>query len=100
MLGNTKLLYEFLKTISLPETRVDDASADRFPLSFTFPLLSVVRHSLAEQKSDPSVGQNSLHHTESLKIVTSGNLQYVALGKDIWLKFENVWDHSMKSPHN
>ena len=63
----------------LPELRVDNATSDRLPLAYTSSSLSVVRHALLEEESDSGVRQYTLHHTESLQIVTSSNPQDVSL---------------------
>jgi len=61
------------------EVRADDASADGLSLSLTVTALAVASSSLAEEKSDSGVGQNSLLHGESLLVVSTGDLEDVAL---------------------
>jgi len=61
------------------EVRADDASADGLSLSLTVTALAVASSSLAEEKSDSGVGQNSLLHGESLLVVSTGNLEDVSL---------------------
>ena len=67
-----------------PKLRINDASPDRLPLSDTLPLHCVVGHTIFKEQPDPDVTENSLHHTESLEIVSSGNLQNVSLQRERW----------------
>jgi hypothetical protein len=56
----------------------DDATTDGLSLAGTLPSGSETLHVLVEEKSDTSVGQNTLHHSESLLVVTTSNADDIA----------------------
>jgi len=56
----------------------DDATTDGLSLAGTLSSGSEALHILVEQQSDTSVGQNTLHHGETLLVVTTTNADDVA----------------------
>jgi len=61
------------------QVSVDDASSDTPAVTLAGTSGSVARVHGAEKKADTSVGQHSLHHWESLLVVTAANAENVTL---------------------
>merc|ERR1719305_396829 len=61
------------------EVAVDDAPADRLPLTLSILAGTVASGSLLQQQPHPAVGQDTLLHREALLVVASGDAENVSL---------------------
>ena len=57
---------------------VDNATANRFPLSFAVTSWAVTGVTFGEEQPHSGVGQHSLFHRESLFVVATGNAEDIA----------------------
>jgi len=58
---------------------VDEATSDTLSLPLTLSAWSVTAHALLQQKSNSTVLEHTLLHTETLFVLTTGDSQHVAL---------------------
>ena len=73
------------------EVRADDAASNRLALSLTSSARSIALHSLGEEQSHTVVAEDSLHHRETLLVVSSCDTEDVTFE---FLTEAITWDFS------